>query len=558
MSHDYDVCIIGSGAGGGPVAYALSEAGYAVVVLEKGPWFSEPDFTKDELACCRRSVYTPPLEEEQHVIEERYNDGSWQGTPTVESGWDFWNGNCVGGSSNFMSGYFYRMKPADFHLLSTYGPIKSANLVDWPIDYDDLEPYYTKVEQLVGISGKVIAHPAQEPRSSKNFPYPPTQEHIVSGWIDNACKKLGYHSFPVPRAILPTASMGRNGCSYSGFCGSYGCSTGAKSSSRAALLDHAVKTGRCRIVPHAKVTRLISDQKGNISAAEYVNRHNKKKKIQARIFVVACQAIETSRLLLSSVGPRHPQGLGNNHQQLGRNLLFSAGGSGQGTLRYDKLSDTQAEAFRLRGPFVNRGFQDWYHIENNELGKIKGGTVDFLFRHPNGIARANNQKWDDDDKLVWGKPLQKKLKAYFTEARYLRFEIFCDWLPTDDCRVTLDPKVKDKWDSPVARVRVGYHPHDLKVGNFLAEKAEKVLTTMGAKDTYTSVSGDPPANLVAGGCRFGTDPKESVLDPDCRVHGSENLFVSDGSFMPTGGSVPFTWTIYANAFRVADTIIRQL
>lgn len=557
MTIECDVCIVGSGAGAAPVALTLAQAGHKVIVLEKGPWFKEEDFTKDELTCCKRSVYTPPLGQEQHVIEER-DGNTWQATSTSESGWDFWNGNCVGGSSNFMSGYFYRLKPDDFQLRSVYGEIKGANISDWPISYDDLEPYYTKVEQVVGISGRVVKHSQQEPRSTADFPYPPTAENIVSSWIDDACHKLGFTSLPTPRAILPYAAMNRKGCSYSDYCGSYGCNTGAKGSARAALLDDALKTGHCKIKPHAKVYQLESNQQGKVLSAKYYDKQGTSQTVRAKIFVVACQAIETSRLLLSSSGVAHKNGLGNNHGQVGRNLLFSAGGSGQGTLPYGRFSQEQAAQLRQRGPFVNRGLQDWYDINDKSFGHYKGGTIDFLFRHPNGINRANNQKWDDDDKLVWGKPLKRKLETYFTDARYLRFEIFCDWLPTDNCYVSLDKTIKDKWGSPVAKVRIGHHPHDLKIGEYLSKNAEQVLKTMGATDVYSSISGDPPANLLAGGCRFGTDPKNSVLDPDCRIHDADNVFVTDGSFMPTGGSVPYTWTIYANAFRVADKILKQL
>jgi choline dehydrogenase-like flavoprotein len=558
MTTTYDVCIVGSGAGASPVAFTLAQAGYTVVVLEKGAWFREQDFSKDELACCRRHAYTPDLHDEQHVIEEQMDNGKWTAIPTVESGWDFWNGNCVGGSSNFMSGYFYRLKPEDFRLRSEFGPIKNANVVDWPINYADMEPYYTMVEQVVGISGKVVKHPQLEPRSTPDFPYPPLQENIISSRIDATCSKLGYHSLPTPRAILSRPAHQRNSCSYSIYCGSYGCSTGAKGSARAALLNHAVKTGRCEIRTHAKVSQLISDAKGKVVAADYFDRQSQRQRISAKIFVVACQAIETSRLLLGSPGPRHPVGLGNNHDQVGRNLLFSAGGSGQGTFDYRQFDPEVTDALQQRGLFVNRGLQDWYIIDDPKVGRYKGGTIDFLFRHPNGISRANNQKWNDNGNLVWGKTLKRKVNRYFTEARYLRFEVFCDWLPTDNCFVKLDGRIKDKWGTPVAKVRVGYHPHDLKVGNYLAGKAQTVLEAMGARDIYSSISGDPPANLVAGGCRFGTDPASSVLDPDCRVHDAQNLFVTDGSFMPTGGSVPYTWTIYANAFRVADKIRAQL
>ena len=555
MSFDYDVCIIGSGAGGGPVALELAKAGKSVLVLEKGPWLTEKDFYKDELACCRRSVYTPQLKDEKHVIEEQYQDGSWQGESTEESGWDFWNGNVVGGSSNFMSGFFYRLKEKDFRLLSEFGEIKGANIADWPISYDDLEPYYTKAETEIGISGRIVNHKFQEPRSTKDFPYPPTAEHPIVKNIDNACKKLGFTSLQTPRAVLSRPDMGRKSCEYSGYCGSYGCSTGAKGSSRAALLNRAIKTGNCTITADAKVYKLESDSKGHVSTVNYFDKNNNKKTVSAKIFVVACQAIETSRLLLSSSGPKHPNGLGNNHNQLGKNLLFSAGGSGTGEFTYSKMNHIAAEQLKTRGPFVNRGLQDWYFIDDKKMGgQAKGGIIDFLLRHPNTMSKAMPLKWDDNNKLVWGKELKQKLKSAFTSSQDLRFEVFNDWLPTDNCFVGLDSSVKDKWGSSVAKVRIGYHEHDLKVGEYLSQKALLVLKKMKADNIRYNVSGSPPANLVAGGCRFGDDIKTSVLDADCKVHDVNNLYVTDGSFMPTGGSVPYTWTIYANSFRVADII----
>lgn len=558
MSVDYDVCIIGSGAGGGPVALELAKAGKSVLVLEKGPWLTEKDFYKDELACCVHSVYSPQLKDEKHVIEEQYQDGSWQGESTEESGWDFWNGNVVGGSSNFMSGFFYRLKQKDFHLLTEFGPIKGANIADWPISYEDLEPYYTKAETEIGISGQVEQHKFQEPRSTKNFPYPATTEHPIVNHIDKACEQLGYTALKTPRAILSQPAMGRNSCEYSGYCGSYGCSTGAKGSSRAALLNRAIKTGNCKIIANAKVVKLESDQKGNVISVKYFDVNNIKRSISAKTYVVACQAIETSRLLLSSTGPRHPNGLGNNYNQLGKNIVFSAGGSGTGEFTYSKLDKITAEQLKIRGPFVNRGLQDWYFIKDKQFaGSAKGGTIDFLLRHPNAISKARSLKWDDD-RLVWGKELKQKLKSTFTSTQDLRFEVFNDWLPTDNCFVSLDNKVKDKWGSAVAKIRIGYHEHDLKVGEYLSQKAIKVLKQMNADNIRYNVSGSPPANLVAGGCRFGTNVKTSVLDADCKVHDVNNLYVTDGSFMPTGGSVPYTWTIYANSFRVADIIKKRI
>lgn len=559
MSYDYDVCVIGSGAGGGPVALELAQAGKSVLVLEKGPWLTEKDFYKDELACCRRSVYTPELKNEKHVIEEQYKDGNWYGESTEESGWDFWNGNVVGGSSNFMSGFFYRLKPKDFRLYSEFGAIKGANIADWPISYEELEPYYTKAESEVGISGQVEQHKHLEPRSSKTYPYPPTVEHPIVKNIDKACEQLGLDALKTPRAILSKPDKGRKSCEYSGYCGSYGCSSGAKGSSRAALLNRAIKTGNCKILANAKVVKIKSDNKGNVSSVQYFDESDIKKSVSAKIVVVACQAIETSRLLLASTGAKHPNGLGNNHNQLGKNLLFSAGGSGTGEFTYSKLDKLTADQLKIRGPFVNRGLQEWYFINDKKMGgEIKGGTIDFLLRHPNAISKAMSLKRDENDKLVWGKDLKNKMKSTFESTQDLRFEVFNDWLPTDNCFVSLDKNVKDKWGSAVAKVRIGYHEHDLKVGEYLSQKAIKVLKQMKADNIRYNVSGSPPANLVAGGCRFGNDINTSVLDKNCKVHDVENLYVTDGSFMPTGGSVPYTWTIYANSFRVADIIKERL
>lgn len=556
---DFDVCIIGSGAGASPVAYTLANAGYKVVILEKGPWFKTEDFSKDEMAFSRRSVYTPNLKDEQHVIQDINSDGDWIGEATFNSGWDFWNGNMVGGSSNLMSGYFHRLKPKDFRLLSEFGPIEGANIADWPINYEDLEPYYAMVESVVGVSGKVIDHKFQEPRSTPDFPYPPLAVNEVSNWIDKSCDELGYQSMPTPRAILSQTVDERNACYYSNFCGSYGCSSDAKGSARAALLNKALKSGNLEIRPFSKVYKLESDQSGKISGALYYDREGNAQTVDAKKYVVACQAIETSRLLLSSIGPKHPNGLGNNTGQLGKNLLFSGGGTGQGDFLFENLTENQIAAIKTPGLFVNRSIQDWYYIDDNKFGApAKGGTIDFLWRHTNGITRANMQKWDKDGYLVWGKPLKRKMERYFKDQRHLRFEVFNDWLPTDNCFISLDSKVTDKWGSPVAKFRIGYHERDLEVGNYISDKAIKVLEQMGAKNIYKSVGGSPVTNLQAGGCRFGNDPKTSVLNADCRAHDVENLYVTDGSFMPTGGSVPYTFTIYANAFRVADIIKKSL
>ncbi|MEN8304087.1 MAG: GMC family oxidoreductase [Campylobacterota bacterium] len=548
----YDVCIIGSGAGGSPIAYELSNAGYKVVVLEKGKNFTEKDFSKDELAVSRRDKFTPLLKDEQHVINEYDADGDFKRFEGKEYNWSFWNGSMVGGSSNLMSGYFHRMKPNDFKLASVYGEIEGANVVDWAISYEELEPYYTKVEEVVGVSGNVVEHKFQEPRSTKNFPYPMLETNGVTKWFDSACGALGLESLPTPRAVLPVYALGRKGCYYSNFCGSYGCASGAKGSARAALLQKC----EAKIITEAFVYRLDSDDK-KIKKLYYYDKDLESQTIEAEIFVLSAQAIESSRLLLNSKNKYFPNGLANSSGELGKNLIFSAGGSGEGRFEFENLNKKQQDELMQRGLFFNRSLQDLYEYEE-EGKKYKGGTIDFLFEHQNIVSRAKREFYDKDGNLLWGKRLSDKIYKSLTTSRVLSFEVFNDWLPTDKCSVSIDEEIVDKFGVPVGAINLYGHSHDLEVGEHLAKKAAEVLQKMGAVDISMSISSAPPPNLVAGGCRFGDDPKTSVLDKNCKAHDLENLYVTDASFMPTGGSVPYTWTIYANSFRVADVIKGRL
>lgn len=556
---EYDICIIGSGAGAGPIAFELSKAGYSVIILEKGPWIKTEQFTKDEIVAGRKEVYESQTSKEPQIIEWKNKNGEFERKSNKEEGMSFWNGNCVGGSSNFMSGYFHRMKPNDFRLLSIYGEIKDANIVDWPINYSDMEPYYDKVEKIIGISGKVVNHKHLEPRSSSDFPYPPLQTNMISEMIDNAAQELNIETIPLPRAILSRPKDKRNACYYSNYCGSYGCSSDAKGSSRAALLSHSIATGNCEIITHAKVYKLDTDGEGKIKKAFFHLPNKEDDFVEAKIFVIAAQAIETSRLLLSSKTAEFPNGLANNSGQVGKNLLFSAGGIGSGIFYKEDFTEEDFNKLLSPGLFVNRAIQYWYEIEDIEFGpKSKGGSIDFLWEHANPIRKAIKLKWDDEDNLIFGSEFKQKLHQYFTERKKITFEVFNDWLPTDNCHVSLDETEKDIWGDAVAKIRINNHPHDLKVGNYLAKKASEVLKKMGARDIKINISGSPPANLQAGGCRFGTNPKTSVLNPDCKAHEVDNLYITDGSFMPTGGSVTYTWTIYANSFRVVDKILKHL
>ncbi len=344
-----------------------------------------------------------------------------------------------------MSGFFHRLEPEDLKLKSTFGKIDGANVEDWPIEFSELEKYYDKVDKVIGVTTD-------------------TTEHPISQLIDSSATKLGINSQVTPRAILSKTKEDRDACYYSNYCGSYGCSSGAKGSSREALINPALKTGNVTLIDNAYVIQLNSS-KTDVSEAIYIDKKtNTKKTIQAKIFVLASQAVESSRLLLNSRSSYFPKGLANNNGQVGKNLLFSAGGIISG--EFDGIQDISLEDLRVEGFFVNRVVRDWYFLDK----KTKGGIVEFLFEHANPIRKANSQKWDHSGNLIWGKTLYKKLEKKFLYTKKLDCEIFNDWLPHNDCFVTISNTHKDKYGIPITKIRIGSHPKNEQIGDELAKK----------------------------------------------------------------------------------------
>jgi choline dehydrogenase-like flavoprotein len=554
MSAEHDVCVIGSGAGGGPVAAALAEAGYRVVVLEKGPWFTEKDFLRDEVVQVNRDTFVPDTRRDPHVVEHQLSDGTLDVNRASQDGW---NGVMVGGSSNLMSGFFLRMKPIDFHARSELGPVEGADVVDWPIAYEDLEPYYDRVEKEVGVSGTVVPHRFLEPRSTPDFPLRPLRVHPLAHEVENACKAMGWQAIPMPRAVLSEDRGERKTCTYTGLCGSYGCPTGAKGSSLAAWISRAVATGRCDVRARTTARRLVSDATGKVVGVDVLDADGKPGRVEAAVYVLAANPIESARLLLLSRGPKHPNGLANGSGRVGRTLLSTTFGAGWGDFPYAKL-EGKWPWIRSDEPWINRCVQEFYVLENKALGRRKGGTIDFLRVHPNPINGAYNVAIDKSDAPLWGWPLKKRLEYWFRESMHLRFELFCEMLPLEQSRVLLDRDVKDAWGDPAARTSWRFHPRNRETASYLLEAGKQVLLKMGAEDVTIPRFGWESSNLLGGTCRFGNDPKNSVLDRDCRAHDVDNLYVTDGSFLPTSGGVPFTFTIYANALRVADRIVARL
>ncbi len=542
-----DVCIIGSGAGGAPLALELGRAGFKVVLLEKGAWYRDEDYVHDEILNSRRNFFMPLPWDEPHL----WRTGPEQPFSRTN---EAWTANCVGGGTVHMSGFFYRFKPVDFRQKTELGAPKGSTVVDWPISYADLAPFYDKAEAELGVSGNAVPHPFAEPRKG-NYPLPPLAEHPVAPVLDAAAKSLGWHSIPTARGILSRPYRGRDACVYCTLCGSYGCEHGAKASTSASLVPGALATGHVELRPKCMATEITVDAKGNAKSVLYLDADGVTQEQPARIVVASCTAVESARLLLNSKSTRFPNGLANDNGLVGRNLVFSSFGQSKATFSVSKRA-AQLPWLTSTAPFVNRSVQDFYAMPDDRYGFRKGGTLGFMWAHPNPIFAAVGLA-SKGARGVFGKALKDKLREY-RDSRILEFEIYGEYLPNDDTKVTVDANVKDKFGLPVAAITVKRHPQDLAMTRFLVERGEEVLQLM-KPDRLDRVGTAGETTILQGGtCRFGKDPATSVLDPDCRAHAVKNLYVVDGSFLPTSGAVPMTLTIAANAFRVADKLIARL
>ncbi|HEY3358307.1 MAG TPA: GMC family oxidoreductase [Polyangia bacterium] len=543
---EVDVLVVGSGGGGGTLACALAEAGARVLVLEKGPHYSLYDFTHDELAICRRNFFVPYVSDEPHLVRrngerhQRTNDG--------------WISCCVGGGTVHMSGFFFRLHRDDLQQRTRLGAPAGSTVEDWPIPYEELARWYDRAEILIGVSGQAGENPFDEPRAGA-FPLPPLLAHPAGRRLADAARGLGWHPFTTPRAVLSDAYDGRPPCNYCGFCGSYGCENGSKSSVLSTFIPRALKTGRCRLRAQAMVREITVDENGRARGAVYQDRAGGLHEVRARAVVVACSAIESARLLLLSRSSRFPQGLANSSGLVGKNLSFSLFAAVEADFRRDGGAKS-VPVFDGALPWLGVAVQDFYRLPA-AAGGHKGGTLRFDFVHPNPIYNAEHVAKHTDPPL-FGQALKDRLRRHFRDTRTLECEIFAEYLPSAETFVELDPDARDRYGLPAARVSVAHHPTDVPVARFLAERAQELFRAMGADEVRVAAALGTTFVLQHGTCRFGVDPARSVLDPTCRAHDVPNLYVVDGSFMPTSGGVPTTLTIQANALRVADALAGRL
>lgn len=527
----------------------LAQAGARVVVLERGPYYTLRDFTHDEVAICRRDFFVPSVDTDPHTVRK---DGGASATRTSEG----WIGVNVGGGTVHMSGFTYRLHEEDFTLKSRTGGLAGADLADWPIAYADFARYYDLTEALLGVSGAAGINPFES--RSRPYPMPPMRAHPAAALVDEAARGLGYHPFPTPRAVVSRAYGSRPPCTYCGFCGDYGCENGSKSSVLSTFIPRAIATGRCEIRAEARVVRIVVDDAApnRVRGVEYVDASGISHVLEARIVVLAASAIESARLLLLSTSTHHPHGLGNGSGLVGRNLTFSTFGKATASFSRAALRERLGEA-DMDLPFLQRSVQDDYWMPRSGLALGKGGTYNFILHHPNPINATMRMIMESDWELA-GEALSERMRRYFHDELWMEVEIFGEFLPTARTYIDLDDHVRDAQGLPVARISVQQHPADVEVSRVMTQRSVDMLSAIqpAADKVWKYAEGGTTFHLQHGTCRFGRDPSHSVLNPSCRAHELDNLYVTDGSFMPTSGGVPATPTIIANSLRVAD-ILRQ-
>ncbi|QRM36048.1 FAD-dependent oxidoreductase [Microvirga sp. VF16] len=611
MGTDFDVVVIGSGAGGAPVAYELARAGKSVLILEKGPLLATQgersehdlsDFKRDEMfnagperiitipgmTNTGASFYTshiePDLNDEPHIFSDP-DDPAAGSKVTIEG----YTAQVVGGGTQLYGAVSLRFAPDDFRLKSFNEGQKLQNdpngdalkhVLDWPYSYEDLEPYYVKAEDLIGINGSVRgqAKPFSADKYQKPLPPNPISEVALAGM-----KKLGYETYRTPLAVITedhAPSNRKAGEPKVGYVNRYGDPLGYKSNTWVSLLrpirNSEQFSSYLTLRENCVVTHLESNDR-IVNKVHYRDESGRHHVVTGKIVVVACSAVESVRLMMLSA-EEDRLGFGKNarYQEadslLGRFFLTHAFGGAEVALkgrRYDKTisldSDYATDACAHPDFIKQNGMWAGGAIYNNTsdqslpvtLARTHGSTdLDFFW----GGFMGDVKKYGDE--------ITKWLDEDF--GTRLSVSFMANQIPRWDNRIEIHPDVRDKWNRKAAHIVKNWHRHDGHVMDVMADICGKILRAgceaEGLEGIETkhvskgSVYGNAVriANHILGGMRFGRMAEESYLDPSCRVWGFDNLFVTDGSFMPTSGGANPTLTIQANAFRVADELKKMV
>lgn len=551
--------VVGSGAGGAVVAKELSATGLRVVVLERGRAFQILDTTHDVL----RSQYnnSGPLGFGPDVKANPRTFRLTRDQPARMISANEWaygrTAACVGGGTVPYAAVSWRFVEKDFRMKTLYGVPPGTTLENWPISYQDLEPYYTKAEYEIGISGQAGANPFESPRS-KPFPMPPLAYDRPAGIFIRGARRLGLHPFPLPVAILSEDYDGRAACIRCTCCLRFQCEVNAKSSMHATMIPKAVATGNCELRQECMVREIKVDDRGRARSVVYFGPDKKLVEQPADVFIVSCSATESSRLLLNSKSKLFPTGLGNRAGQVGRNILAQAGGASVAGFFEEPVFDPL-------GPGFSVAVADYIHAK----GAVLGGSVIYntsSLRQPLAFARECGGRLGAHP---WGKRAKDFVRRRFSHCLVLYAP--GQGMPTEANHVDLDPNVRDAWGIPVLRLTYRDHPMDVRSSMFLRNRVIEILRAAGAveellpkpateeeiEQAVQHITDGGLGEHQVGGCRMGNDRQSSVVSRDCQLHDVDNVFVADGSVLPTIGGFNPALTIQANAFRVSAYLVQQ-
>ena len=535
--------IVGAGAAGGIVAKELAVAGLSVVLLERGKWYTAHDCRKDDLRNQRTTLlgnaFGPEDEGNPRVWVDPQGDAH---TALASEGAYQNNAACVGGGTLSYGAQAWRYMPQDFRMKSTYGAPAGSSLEDWPISYDDLEPFYEKAEYEIGISGDYSGTPFHGPRR-RPLPMPPLPPNREFEILEPAARRLGLHPFHLPMARNSIAYNGRGPCMRCRWCCGFACEVDAKNGSQNTVIPVALNTGNCELRTECMVREILTDERGRARGVAYFDADGHLQEQLADLVVVSSCAAESARLLLNSKSRLFPNGLGNRYDQVGRNL--------QGHHYTGAIGYFDFETYDDLGPGASIAICDYNHgtpglsgggMLANEFIRLPIHMIDRLPPGTSSWGLAHKQamrQWHKRSIVIMG-PTQQ--------------------IPSAEARVTLDPLVKDKWGLPVVRFSGNVHPHTFEIGEVHAQRAETWLKEAGAIHT-SQMAGKP--SLVsagqhqAGTCRMGSDPRSSVVTPDCRLHDIDNVFVIDGSVHVTNGGFNPALTIMAVAYKASNALVRN-
>lgn len=528
-----EAVIIGAGASGAAAAKVLTERGMRVVALEKGPWRTKESFGGDELANVNRYNLWP-----DPILNPRTSRSSAADEAEVDLFCPV--PQMVGGGTVHWQGWLPRFTPNDFRLRSIAGELPGTTIADWPIGYDELEPYYDRVEWAFGVSGQAGANKYEGPRT-RGYPCPPMPQSRYAQKFHEGCEKLGWNSFPTPQAALSQPFNGRPATVVSAFAQQHGDPTGTRSSALNVFIPDALATGRYELRADSYVRELLLDERGRIKGAVYEDADGVVFEQEADVFLLACGAVETARLMLMSTSGRFPNGLANSNDLVGRNVTFHEYSASVATF------DDPVYAW-AGGGYVSASSFEFYEHDASR-GFVSGGHIAAA-----GVGIPLPINWGLPGKPTWGAEAKQIDRDYFSHSMAVAMVLHD--VPQHDNRVDLDDTVVDAWGLPVARITLAPHENDLAQGRFLVDRCGDILEAAGGQNV-TRVYADK----VTGNCshqhgtaRMGDDPETSVTDRNCRAHEIDNLYVVDGSPFPTATGANPTLTIMANAWRVAEHI----